>query len=154
MYVSLCSRRIRRFRVVVVQWTSKASTKKPENQLLLFFFSRCRLSLCLLKLPDGLVDVVFLDLVEAFERLFRDTHYNGIRSHLALLLSNWRQPTCCSQQFCFFVVATIIRFASRSGPIFFCDDLPTNITSRIKLFADDCVLCLPINSIDDHLALK
>lgn len=119
MYVSLCSRRIRRFRVVVVQWTSKASTKKPENQLLLFFFSRCRLSLCLLKLPDGLVDVVFLDLVEAFERLFRDTHYNGIRSHLALLLSNWRQPTCCSQQFCFFVVATIIRFASRSGPIFF-----------------------------------
>lgn len=37
---------------------------------------------------------------------------------------------------------------------FFCDDLPTNIAYRIKLFADDCVLYRPINSIDDHLALK
>ena len=40
-YVSLCSRRIRRFLVVVVQWTSKTCTKKHENQLLLLFFSRC-----------------------------------------------------------------------------------------------------------------
>lgn len=137
-----------------MQWTSKTWTKKHENQLLLFFFSRCRLSSWLLKLPDGQVDVVFLDLAEAFERLFHDTHYNGIRSNLALLLSNWIQPTCCSQRFCFFVVASIIRFASGLGQFFFGDDLPTNIASRIKLFADDCVLYRPINSIDDRLALN
>jgi len=43
------------------------------------------------------------------------------------------------------------------GPILFLmfiNDLPTNTTSGIKLFADDCVLYRPINSVSDHFALQ
>ena len=38
----------------------------------------------------------------------------------------------------------------------FINGLPKNITvtSGIKLFADDCVLYCPINSVSDHLALQ
>ena len=43
------------------------------------------------------------------------------------------------------------------GPILFLtfiNDLPTNTTSGIKLFADDCVLYRPINSVSDHFVLQ
>ena len=43
------------------------------------------------------------------------------------------------------------------GPILFfmfINDLPTNTTSGIKLFADDCVLSRPINSVSDHFVLQ
>ena len=36
----------------------------------------------------------------------------------------------------------------------FINDLPTNTTSGIKLFADDCVLYRPINSVSDHFGLQ
>ena len=42
------------------------------------------------------------------------------------------------------------------GPILFLmfiNDLPTNTASGIKLFAEDCVLYRPINSVSDHFAL-
>ena len=34
------------------------------------------------------------------------------------------------------------------------NDLPTNIISSIKPFANDCVLYRPINSVGDHVALQ
>ena len=37
--------------------------------------------------------------------------------------------------------------------LMFINDLPTNITSGIKLLADDCVLYHPINSVSDHFGL-
>ena len=43
------------------------------------------------------------------------------------------------------------------GPILFLmyiNDLPTNTTSGIKLFVDDCVLYRTINSISDYFALQ
>ena len=43
------------------------------------------------------------------------------------------------------------------GPILFLlfiNNLPTNTTSGIKLFPDDCVLYRPINSVSDHFALQ
>ena len=41
------------------------------------------------------------------------------------------------------------------GPFFFIvNDLPANITSGIKVFADDCVLHRPFNSGGDHFALQ
>ena len=43
------------------------------------------------------------------------------------------------------------------GPILFLmliNNLPTNITSSIKLFPDDCVLYHPINSVGNHFALQ
>ena len=43
------------------------------------------------------------------------------------------------------------------GPILFLkfiNDLPTNITSSIKLFANDCVPYRPINSAGDQFALQ
>ena len=43
------------------------------------------------------------------------------------------------------------------GPILllmFINGLPKNITRGIQLFADDCVLYRPINSVSDHLALQ
>ena len=42
------------------------------------------------------------------------------------------------------------------GPVLFLmciNALPTNTTSGIKLFSDDCVLYCPINSVSDHFAL-
>lgn len=43
------------------------------------------------------------------------------------------------------------------GPILFLlfiKDLPADITSGFKLFADDCVLYRPINSKGDHFTLQ
>ena len=45
------------------------------------------------------------------------------------------------------------RIGSHSLFAMFINDLPTNTTSGIKLFADDCVLYCPINSVRDHFAL-
>lgn len=38
--------------------------------------------------------------------------------------------------------------------LMFINNLPTNITSSIKLFPDDCVLYHPINSVGNHFALQ
>ena len=38
--------------------------------------------------------------------------------------------------------------------LMFINDLTTNTTSGIKLFADDCVLYRPINSVSDYFALQ
>ena len=43
------------------------------------------------------------------------------------------------------------------GPLLFLchiNDLPDCVTSKVRLFADDCLLFRSINSIQDHMALQ
>ena len=110
---------------------------------------------------------MFLDFAKAFdsvphEGLLLKADYYGIRNKTNIWLRSFL--TGRSQQ-----VVINGSASSRSpvvsgvpqgtvlGPILFLmfiNDLPTNTTSGIKLFADDCVLYRPINSVSDHFALQ
>ena len=115
----------------------------------------------------GQVDVVFLDFAKVFdsvlhERLLLKADYFGIRNKTNIWLRSFL--TGRSQR------VVINGSASSWSPVvsgvpqgtvlgailflMFINDLPTNTTSGIKLFVDDCVLYRPINSVSDHFALQ
>ena len=108
----------------------------------------------------GQVDVVFLDFAKAFdsvlhERLLLKADYFVIRNKTNIWFRSFL--TGRSQR------VLINGSASSWSPVvsgvpilflMFINDLPTNTTSGIKLFADDCVLYRPINSVSDHFALQ
>ena len=153
-YVSLCSRRIRRFLVVVVQWTSKTCTKKHENQLLLLFFSRCVLLRGCLNSPMARwtsYSWILLRHLNVLFMILTTTEFAHTLLSCSLTGDSQRAVVSASASSWWPVLSGLPQCL---GLFFFCGDLPTNITSRIKLFADNCVLYRPINSIDDHLALK
>ena len=49
---------------------------------------------------------------------------------------------------------TLKRAGSFLGPVLFSNDLPDNAKSSVRLFADDCVLCSSIRSLQDCLILQ
>ena len=54
-------------------------------------------------------------------------------------------------------VGSGVRHGTVLGPLFFLchiNDLPECVKSQIRLFADDCLLYRPINSIEDHQILQ
>ena len=55
---------------------------------------------------------------------------------------------------CLFIYLTIEQYFEQWTRLMFINDPPTNITSGIKLFADDCVLYRPLHSVSDHLTLQ
>jgi len=115
----------------------------------------------------GQVDAVFLDLAKAFdsvphERLLLKADYYGIRNKANIWLRSFLTGRsqrvvvngCASS---WSPVVSGVPQGTVLGPILFLmfiNDLPTNITSSIKLFADDCVLYRPINSVGDQFALQ
>ena len=115
----------------------------------------------------GQVDVVFLDFAKAFdsvphERLLLKADYFVTRNKTNIWLRSF--STGRSQRVLingsassWSPVVSGVPQGTILGPILFfmfINDLPTNTTSGIKLFVDDCVLYRPINSVSDHFALQ
>ena len=115
----------------------------------------------------GQVDVVFLDFAKAFdsvphERLLLKAAYYGIRNKANIWLRSFltgrsQRVVINGSASSWSSVVSGVPQGTVLGPILFLmfiNDLPKNITSGIKLFADDCVLYRPTNSVSDHLALQ
>ena len=115
----------------------------------------------------GQVDVVFLDFAKAFDsvthkRLLLKAHYYGIRNKSntwlrSFLTGRSQRVVVNGSNSTWSPVLSGVPQGTVLGPILFLmfiNDLPHNIASGIKLFADDCVFYRPINSTEDHLALQ
>ena len=115
----------------------------------------------------GQVDVVFLDFAKAFdsvphERLLLKADYFVIRNKTniwfrSFLTGRSQRVLINGSASSWSPVVSRVPQGTVLGPILFLmfiNDLPTNTTSGIKLFADDCVLYRPINSVSDHFALQ
>ena len=115
----------------------------------------------------GQVDVVFLDFAKAFdsvpqERLLLKADYFVIRNKTNIWLRSFltgrsQRVLINGSASSWSPVVSGVPQGTVLGPILFLmfiNDLPTNTTSRIKLFVDDCVLYRPINSVSDHFALQ
>ena len=115
----------------------------------------------------GQVDVMFLDFANAFdsvhhERLLLKADYYGIRNKTNTWLQSFltgrsQRAVIHGSASSWSPVISGVPQGTVLGPILFLMfiyDLPTNTTSGIKLFADDCVLYRPINSVSDHFALQ
>ena len=113
----------------------------------------------------GQVNVVFLDFAKAFdsvrhERLLLNADYYGIRNKINIWLRSFvtgrRQRVLINgSASSWSPVVSGVPQGTVLGPILFLmfiNDLPTNTTSGIKLFADDCGLNRPVNSVSDHFA--
>ena len=119
--------------------------------------------------PDvhGQVDVVFLDFAKAFdsvhhERLLLKADYFVIRNKTniwfrSFLTGRSQRVLINGSASSWSPVVSGVPQGTVLGPILFLmfiNDPPTNTTSGIKLFADDCVLYRPINSVSDYFALQ
>ena len=101
----------------------------------------------------GQIDVTFLDFAKAFdsvphEQLLLKADYYWIAN-----IWLWSFPT---ERTASGRVVSRVPQGTVLGPILFLkliNDLPTKITSSIKLFADDCVPYRPINSAGEQFAL-
>ena len=115
----------------------------------------------------GQVDVVFLDFAKAFdsvpqERLLLKADYFVIRIKTNIWLRSFltgrsQRVLINGSASSWSPVVPGVPQGTVLGPILFLmfiNDLPTNTTSGIKLFVDDCVLYRPINSVSDHFALQ
>ena len=115
----------------------------------------------------GQVDVVFLDFAKVFdsvvhERLLLKADYFGIRNKTNIWLRSFltgrsQRVLINGSASSWSPVVSGVPQGTVLGPILFLmfiNDPPTNTTSGIKLFADDCVLYRPINSVSDHFALQ
>ena len=112
---------------------------------------------CHVRLNSGQVDVVFPDFARAFdsvphERLLLKAGYYGIRNKTntwlrSFLTGRSQRVVINGSASSWSPVISGVLQGTVLGPIFFLmfiNDLPTNTTSGIKLFADDCVLYRPL----------
>lgn len=122
----------------------------------------------LVDMDDNLqTDAIFLDFAKAFDRV----PHNQLLSKLTCLglptnIINWIQDFLTGRmQFTFAnnnqspltaVTSGVPQGASLSPLLFliYINDLPTNIKSKLRLFADDCVLYSAIKSPDDNSILQ
>ena len=108
---------------------------------------------------------MFLDFEKAFdsfphERLLLKSDYYGIRNKTNIGLRSFltgrsQRAVINSSASSWSPVVSGVPQGTVLGPILlfmFINDLPTNTTSGIKLFPDDCVLYRPINSLSAHFA--
>ena len=112
-------------------------------------------------------DMVVLDFSKAFDcvphqRLMRKLHHYGIRGSthhwIASFLTGWIQKVVVegSSSDSAPVVSRVPQ-GSVLGPrlfLLFINDLPDNITSNTRLFADDCIVYQQINSPEDCRVLQ
>ena len=113
------------------------------------------------------LDVIVLDFSKTFDTLPRDRlqgkldHY-GINGHIHSWISNFLKH----RSLCVLVegaksdpahVVSGVPQGTLMGPLLFLlhiNDLSENVTSEVRLFADDCLLYLPIHNASDQIALQ
>ena len=112
-------------------------------------------------------DLIFLDFSKAFdkvshEKLIHKLHKYGVKSNtlswIKSFLNNRTQTVVIDgTQSHTAPVTSSVPQGSVLGPILFLayiNDLPDNITSQVRLFADDTVVYAAISRMDDSLALQ
>ena len=112
-------------------------------------------------------DMVILDFSKAFDRvphqrLLKKTHHYGIRDNtfqwIASFLSHRTQQVLVEGQSSEKVpVLSGVPQGSVLGPILFLifiNDLPDNLNSKARMFADDCIVYREIKSNKDQLTLQ
>lgn len=116
---------------------------------------------------NKIIDCIFLDYAKAFDRV---AHCRLIAKLSALRLDSstlsWLRNFLSNRQQFTFVnnfssstsfVSSGVPQGSVLGPLLFLiyiNDLPFNISSSIRLFADDCVVYRTINCEEDHVSLQ
>ena len=101
----------------------------------------------------GQIDVTFLDFAKAFDSVSHEQLLLKADYYWIANICLWSFPT---ERTTSGRVVSRVPQGTVLGPILFLkliNDLPTKITSSIKLLADDCVPYRPINSAGDQFAL-
>ena len=115
----------------------------------------------------GQVDRIFLDLAEAFdsvphERLLLKASYYGIRGKLhtwlcSFLTDHKQRVVVNGTSSDWLAVTSGVPQGTVLGPVLFLlyiNDLPNNISSNVKLFADDSVVYQQIQRVENHSILQ
>lgn len=113
------------------------------------------------------VDAIFLDFEKAFDKVSHQRLFLKLsRLNLNNLVFNWicefltnRQQFVYANNHCssLSTVSSGVPQGTVLGPLLFLiyiNDLPNNISSNIRLFADDCVIYRPIRSTNDSATLQ
>ena len=116
------------------------------------------------------VDMAILDFTKAFDkvphkRLIHKLKYYGITGPISswiesFLAERTQQVVINGSAFTPIQVTSGVPQGTVLGPLFFLlqpvyiNDLPNNLTSNVRLFADDCLLYLPVKSDNDTSLLK
>ncbi|KAK6191216.1 hypothetical protein SNE40_002953 [Patella caerulea] len=117
---------------------------------------------------EGLqVDMAILDFAKAFDkvphrRLAEKMSYYGICNNTLSWVSSFlrgrlQQVVIDGESSNLSHVTSGVPQGTVLGPtlfLLFINDIASNISSALRLFADDCVIYTPINSPEDHLALQ
>ena len=112
-------------------------------------------------------DLIIMDFAKAFDkvphrRLLHKLEYYGIRGSTHKWINSWlsgrtQQVVLDGQASDPVPVLSGVPQGSVLGPVLFLlfiNDLPDNIRSSVRLFADDCVLYRNIHSLQDCLTLQ
>ena len=113
------------------------------------------------------LDVIVLDFSKAFDtvphdRLLGKVDHYGINGHIHSWISNFlkHRSQCVLVEGAKSDPAHVVSDVPQGtvmGPLLFLlhiTDLPENVTSKVRLFANDCLLYRPINNASDQLALQ
>lgn len=113
------------------------------------------------------IDAVLLDFSKAFDkvphqRLLKKLHHYGIRGMIldwikAFLLSRKQQVILEGVKSCASDVSSGVPQGTVLGPLLFnifINDLPNQVSSQVRLFADDCLIYREISDLDDSRALQ
>lgn len=112
-------------------------------------------------------DAIFLDFTKAFDKvphkrlLLKLSHLNlhpAVLIWIQEFLHNRSQSVLVNDQLSNFIPVTSgVPQGSVLGPLLFLiyiNDLPTNLTCNIRMFADDCVLYHTVTNVSDQISLQ
>ena len=113
------------------------------------------------------IDVAILDFSKAFDtvphrKLLHKLHHYGVKGNILKwiesFLTNRTQRVLVEGEFSKSVkVLSGVPQGTVLGPLLFLcfiNDLPNEVISQVRLFADDCLLYRPIKSAEDHIILQ
>ena len=113
------------------------------------------------------VDLIFIDFCKAFDtvphqRLLKKLYHYGIQGNIYNWISSWltkrqQRVVIKDHNSSYIHVNSGVPQGTVLGPLMFLlyiNDITTNISSNIRLFADDCVLYRVIHSEQDHHILQ